>query len=540
MEQKPSFYKRHRTFNSTTTYNGQDVLKNHFLKKHPVIFTDDPEHIFQVHGKQSPTGYVWLVKHGIDVLHTFPWYFRPEKKKNAVHQFPHVYDNIRKVKSWTDVQLVPVDIKENYEHVHERHIAAFYDMYQGKEHFDVFYLGKDPLSAELKKYNAKYAEDIKDAQEKSETTFLYVVPGDVKVEERFKFNYWPDGWSFDYCHVFRNGARDYDGVILLTKEHDVSKNEEDFWFFRNTKFVGTKASSPKLFDIFYVNDYDDYLNALKYSKTEMFWSIPPDVDVLEDFSFKRHKIPRPDKKYVHVFKNGEHYDGVCLFNKERVVSKNEFDFSTFVNKKEINEQASAPKPYDKFTIDSYEDYCYALENTKSDFFWGVPSDVEVLPEFDFSYQVPKWQKKYTHTFLNGESYDGVCIFSKEYPLTREEVNSRQYLNNHEVKEVASYPKPYDIFYLNEYDEYLEAAQNATTSMFWVVKDYANIASFNFAYHVPVYDMYGKNTTHVFLKNNKPKGVFLFSTENLITRNEFNYEFFINKVDIETELALVES
>jgi len=114
------------------------------------------------------------------------------------------------------------------------------------------------------------------------------------------------------------------------------------------------------------------------------------------------------------------------------------------------------------------------------------------------------------------------------------------LNNHEVKEVASYPKPYDIFYLNEYDEYLEAAQNATTSMFWVVKDYANIASFNFAYHVPVYDMYGKNTTHVFLKNNKPKGVFLFSTENLITRNEFNYEFFINKVDIETELALVES
>lgn len=335
MVPKPSFYKRHRTlFNTSSVYNGQDVLKNHFLHKHPIVRTTSPDPL-QARGYKSSTGYVWLVQDGVEILDTFPMYFRAQKK-NTVYQFPHMFDNTRKVKSWTDMQLVPVDISDEFETQHEKNIVAFYDMYQGKPTFDIFYIG-ETLPAELEQLGAKLADSIRDAQEKSETTFLWIVPNDVTVDESFKFTYEPDGWSFDYCHVFRNGSTTYDGVILLTVYHDISKNEEAHAFYRDTKFVGTRASTPKPYDRFYISTYDEYLEAASKSSTRMFWAISEENDI-GDFTFNYHvaKYDGHGRRATHVFSRLGKPMGLRLFTVDSLVSKNEFEYDHYRQKIEVD------------------------------------------------------------------------------------------------------------------------------------------------------------------------------------------------------------
>ena len=51
------------------------------------------------------------------------------------------------------------------------------------------------------------------------------------------------------------------------------------------------------------------------SFTKMFWVIWDDLEVLDSFDINEHRATKWDDVYVHVFKNGEHKDGICLFQK---------------------------------------------------------------------------------------------------------------------------------------------------------------------------------------------------------------------------------
>ena len=74
------------------------------------------------------------------------------------------------------------------------------------------------------------------------------------------------------------------------------------------------------------------------SFTKMFWVIWDDLD-LTSFNLLDYKVTKWDDMYVHVFKNGEYYDGVCLFSKKAIVSTKEFSYRFFTDKKEIDIQA---------------------------------------------------------------------------------------------------------------------------------------------------------------------------------------------------------
>jgi len=375
---------------------------------------------------------------------------------------------------------------------------------------------------------AKRATDFFKAQKMSMTKMFWAVWDNVEVNYDFDFSYQPDEWSTDYVHVFKNGGH-YDGIVLCGKRVKVSANEVEYRFFTHKKEINIEASVPKCYDLFYVSSYAEYCAAFSTSKSEMFWVVPPNVDLLDDFDFS-FKVPKSESKHVHVFKNGDYYDGVFLCNTERRISKNEFDYSTFINKKEINIRASTPKPYDVFYISNYQDYCKAYGASTTPMFWAVWDSVDLAHDFDFSYQVPKWEEKYVHVFKNGEHFDGICLFSSSLLVNKTEVDYRFFTHKKTVDILASTTKPYDIFYVNNYEEYCTAFKHSKTNMFWVVQsDVDLITGFDFAYRVPKWE---ERHVHVFRNGYYIDGVGLFSKDRLVSKNEFAYSAFMNKKEVD--------
>ena len=297
-------------------HNGQDYLKNHILTQFPVVHSD--EEIYEWEGSEE---YVWLVDPSVEVLQSFPWYYKPAiGQEPAIHAFPQVYKDSKKVRSYDTVRLVPTK-EGDYKTVKSDYIACFYDIYNSKDKFDYFYINSP--------------EDILEAQEKSTTDLFWAVPNNVIVRDTFKFNYKPDYWSIDNIHVFGNGSSDMmDGVCLIPKNYNFNKRELDYRFYANKKQIKVIASDPVPYEKFKVDSYSDYENALEHCQTEMFWAIPSDVEVAEDFNFDYH-VSYQNKNVVQVFLNGEHRDGIVLLPRDKKVSKKEIEHRFYVSKNEL-------------------------------------------------------------------------------------------------------------------------------------------------------------------------------------------------------------
>jgi len=189
-----------------------------------------------------------------------------------------------------------------------------------------------------------------------------------------------------------------------------------------------------MYDIFYVskttgNDTDWAAVKSKYSTaqrlsniesfdqiksrafTKMFWVIWDDIILNDSFDLLEYAATKWDDQYVHVFKNGEHYDGVVLFSKNIIISKKEFDYRFFMNKKELDIIASNPKPYDVVFISynesnadiNYENlklkrpdakrvhgvkgihnaHIEAAKLATTEMFWVVDADAELVDNFNF-------------------------------------------------------------------------------------------------------------------------------------------------------------
>lgn len=281
-------------------------------------------------------------------------------------------------------------------------------------------------------------------------------------------------------------------------------NDSDWKSFRQRFPSSQKIDNVKTFD-----------DIKKKAFTKFFWVVWDDLIVSSEFIFD-YRIPKWDEEYIHVFKNNQHYDGICLFPKYASVSEREFNNRFFVNKKEIDIIASIPKTYDIFKLNSYDEYLEAINNSTSTMFWAVWNDVELVNEL--SYQVPYYDHHLNHVFLNDSFYDGVCLFSKKTIVSKKEFDHRFYLNRKEIDIKLSIPKSYDIVFIS-YNEinadenykklqerfpkakrisgvkgihqaHIEAAKISDTELFWVVDGDAVIEdTFNFSVdYVPHYDV----------------------------------------------------
>ena len=265
------------------------------------------------------------------------------------------------------------------------------------------------------------------------------------------------------------------------------------------------------------------------SFTKMFWVIWDDVE-LTSFNLLDYTVTKWDDMYVHVFKNSEHYDGICLFPKSLTVSQREFSNRFFTDKKEIDIVASIPKGYNRFEITTYDDYLKAVNKSSTEMFWAIWPDVDVDINFKFDYKVPKHNSNIVHIFKNNDHYDGICLFPKNTTVSRREFYHRFFTDKKEIDIVASKPKQYNKYYPASFKEY----QEITDDMFWLVWPEVVVTDITlFETYFSHHNSYDRRENHVFknLCNNTASylsGVILCSKYKPLSEREFNKQYAIDK------------
>jgi hypothetical protein len=516
----------------THVHNGQDFLKNHIFEKYPVVH--DINEVWNWDGKAE---YVWVVDPSIKVYDSFPWYFKPKQDEpKAIHSFPYVFKKSRQIKCWDKVKLVPTAFGEYAVNKHS-YICGDYDVYKGKERFDIFYIGDDRTSHShlIKRFpDLQVVDTLNQAQERSNTDMFWLVYDDVLVRDTFKFSYDPDEWSLDFVHAFGNGDIDQlDGVVLVPKNYTPTAKELDHRFFVKKKEIRIMASKPRQYDSFEINNYEQYLEALEKTTTELFWGVPQDIEITDNSVFDFYINHQSQlRKNNHVWLNGNKYDGVVLYSKHAPITQKEIEYRFLANRIEHEKVVSQSKRFEQFTINTYDDYLEALKYSTTNMFWGIPSDV--IPCDDF-----KWDNYFdesnvldrntTHVFLNRDSYDGIVLYSTSIEITKKEIEHRFYLDKKEHAVIASQPKPYDKFTINSYEDYTDALYNTTSELFWGVPSDVNVAEdFNFDLYFSHHNRYDREINHVFLNGEHRDGIVLFSRHLLVSEKEVEHRFYIKK------------
>ena len=448
--------------------------------------------------------------------------------------------------------------------------------------YDIIYIGNksEPGWLELKKRRpfCKIANDFKQAQALALTEFFYVVWNDLTVLESFDFDYTPDAWSHDYVHLFKNDDN-YDGICLLHKNLHVSDREIKHRFFVNKKELDIVASTPKQYPIFYIDSYDDYINALENSSAEMFWIIWKNVEIIDtnvlETYFSHHNSY--DRNENHVWQNlcnddTSFHGGIVLASKNKPISKKEIEHRFIINRKENNEAVSRYR-YPRYTVTSYEDYINITGKETSPLFWCLWDNVEILDNkiFDFYYNPTdgrydedrKMHHVYKHLFRGDETYhNGIFLATTEHTIGEREFNHKFVITRKEHDIVASKLRPYDLVFIsynepNAEDNYkrlqnrfprakrvhgvkgihqahIAAAELCDTEMFWVVDGDAQILDdFDFTYEASTYEV---DQVHVWKSQNPVNNlVYGYGGVKLLPR-KLTLEMDVNSADMTTSIS----
>ena len=275
------------------------------------------------------------------------------------------------------------------------------------------------------------------------------------------------------------------------------------------------------------------------SFTKMFWVIWDDVD-LTSFDLLEYKATKWDDMYVHVFKNGEHYDGICLFPKSLTISQREFHHRFFTDKKEIDIVASTPKQYNKYYPSTFKEY----QEITDEMFWLIWPEVTVIDTtvFDmyFSHH-NSYDRRENHVFkslFNGAALysSGVILCSKYKPLSNREFINQYAVDKKEHDRVVS-KYQYNKHILTSYDAYVNIVQQEKQPLFWGIWPEIEVTDNS------IFDMYfdpndGKydhdrkiNHTFKHIFNGKEitiNSLVLLSTQMPISQREFSHRFLIEK------------
>jgi len=316
----------------------------------------------------------------------------------------------------------------------------------------------------------------------------------------------------------------------------VSKNvsNEDDWIKIKSKYPTAQK----------INNVKDYNQIISRAFTKMFWVIWDDLELLDSFNLLEYRATEWDDMYVHVFKNGDYFDGICLFPKNLKVSQREFEYRFFTEKKEINIQASTPKLYDKFYINNYDEYLEAIEKSTTEMFWVIWPEVEITNNeiFNLYYSYHNsYDRNENHVFknlCNGQKsyYNGIVLFSKNKKISKREFERRYLIDKKEHDQILSMFR-YPTYVLENYKQYLEILENETQPMLWGLWPEIEITDQS------VFDLYfdprdgkydhDRNENHSFLhlfRNEKTysNGAVLFSKNKKIGKREFDHRFLIEK------------
>lgn len=317
-------------------------------------------------------------------------------------------------------------------------------------------------------------------------------------------------------------------------------------------FVSKGVANEKIWndfhDIYPLSVRLDNVNSINDIKektfTKMFWIVWDDVILDENFDLKSYRATKWDDMYVHIFKNKEWYDGVCLIPRQLEISKKEFDHRFFTDKKEVEIEISVPRQYEKFFIKNYDEYLHALKTTSTEMFWVIWPGVEIIDDSIFNNYFSHhdaYNRSENHIYknlCNSESsyYNGIVLFSKHKPISKKEFDRRYLINKKEHDRIVSryrYPR----YIIETYQQYLDILNKETQPLFWCIWPEIDVTNNE------IFDMYfdprdGKydhdrkenhSFKHLFKQEETyANGITLFSTSKKIGKREFDHRFLIEK------------
>ena len=464
--------------------------------------------------KKSTTNVFWAVWPDVEVVDDFDFeYYVPRYNQHITHVFKNgsYFDGICLFNKDTLVN----EREFKYRFFSEKKEVDYVISYP--KQYDIF---------EIETY-----EQYLEAMSKSSTDMFWMTTPNVKIADNFKFDVQCSRFeNHAFVHLVNN-EKLYNGIFLLSKHKPVSAKEIEHRYIVERKEWDIIASGPCKYDKFIVDTYEQYQYALTNSKTELFYMIPSDIHILDDFKFDMYYSHDKEfeRKSYHALLNGDYYDGIYLASKHIEISQKEIDNKFIVERKEEEILASTPIKFDVCYINSYEDYVSACEDSTTPMFWAVWPDVEVVEDFEFDYYVPRYNQHIAHVFKNGDYFDGVCLFNKHSRVNEREFKYRFFSEKKEIDYVISYPKPYDTFTVDTYEQYLEAKTNSTTDLFWIVPTGLKILdNFKLDLYYTHHDTYNRTINHVFRNGDFYDGIMLTPREQEISKKEFNSWFVINR------------
>ena len=451
--------------------------------KYPVMFVEDINDYAQ--RDIYIDDYVWLIdsEHDINPDST-DWVPNPFEDR-FVHSFKMPYQlTFKYPEQMGGIRLVPrnwcdADIK-----IHP-------DCPVEDCNYDVFYTNKT-FDSETFEYYAK----------RSDTEWFWVVDRDY--EFNGKLLYVPGNHEKEFIHVFK---------IPRLMEFRYLRSVTDLWDHRvsgvylvNKNFDFTKqklhtTECPIKYDVFSTHSGLTQDQMARKSKTDMFWILSDSTDV--------SKIAwLPDRS---------EWSKINLFNNGIKLVPRDFSENNTIMQGHIS--GFAPTEFQKFECEQT-----GRTNSEHDWFWVIDPDVEVVPEFDFTYMPDDWDSGITHIWqvanpVSGLNYDyaGVRLCHKQSKTGRPKY----------IKKIASIQKPYSVLHLDPGMDILEQLNGyqSNTKMFWVIDPWVELhPDFDFSVYPTQWD---QNYVHVFKDENStyrnvrlvPSG-YEFESLEQITNNSF--------------------
>lgn len=410
--------------------------------------------------------------------------------------------------------------------------------------YDIFYIGpKNDSYQKLKDkiLTLRQADTFESANKKCITKFFWCVWDDIIIEDDFTFDYAPDEWSQDIVHTFKNGIYD-DGIWLVPKHIKLSANEINHRFIVSKKAVDIVASYPLPFPIYTIDSYDEYELAMNDCTSEMFYMDSRNIESknMKDFYFPYYDRYNRSENHVfrHMVKDEVYYNGLFLLSKNKKLTKNEVEYRHLVARKEWDRVGSTSIVYDKFNIETYEEYLLALEESTTELFWANTPNISI--QDDFLYDVyfthdDVYNRKENHVFAHKVNdkiyYNGLFLLSKHKPVTKNEIEYRHIVSRKEWDTVASGPAKYESYIVDTYEDYEIAREKAKTELLYAIPSNI-IVDHPLDLYFTHDDEYNRKENHT-LQNicngeTKQNGIFLLSKHKGISKKELEHRHLVHK------------
>ena len=394
--------------------------------------------------KKAKTKFYWIVWNDIVIEETFDFTYNPDEWSQDVS---HVFKNGL---NYDGIWLLPKNKKISEKEIEYRFLVS-------RKEVDI-----------LASYNQKYDyfevdsyEDYLHALNNTKTTMFWASSCNISVNQDLIHNFHKTTTKEivkSENHVFKHIVDDkefYNGLFLLSKRKVLTKNEIEYRHLVSRIEWNVVGSGPTDYDTFEIDSYEQYLQACKNAKTELFYATSKQIIQNKKLNLYFTHDDVYNRKENHVFLNvcndEQKENGVFLLSKHKILTKKEIEYRHIVYKKSWNIIASKHKPYDVVFIsynesnadEHYEKliekaphatrvhgvkgihqaHIQAAKQSQSEMVWIVDADAILMDDFNFDLYIEKWDRETVHVWRSKNpindlvyGYGGIKLFPRQLTI----------------------------------------------------------------------------------------------------------------------------